>query len=56
MLSMPTGTDAIALRHAARAFAKAELASHRYAMVQHTHQANPHVHTPCARRGATPRF
>jgi hypothetical protein len=29
---------------AARQFAKAELANHRYAMVLHTHQANPHVH------------
>lgn len=44
MLSMPAGTDALALRHAAREFAKAELANHRYVMVQHTHQANPHVH------------
>ncbi len=44
MLSMPAGTDTLALRHAAREFAKAELANHRYVMVQHTHQANPHVH------------
>jgi hypothetical protein len=44
MLSMPAGTDARALRQAAREFAKAELANHRYVMVQHTHQANPHVH------------
>jgi hypothetical protein len=44
MLSMPAGTDALALRHAARDFAKAELANHRYVLVQHTHQANPHVH------------
>lgn len=44
MLSMPAGTDAFALRQAAREFAKAELANHRYVMVQHTHQANPHVH------------
>jgi hypothetical protein len=44
MLSMPAGTDALALRHAAREFAKAELANHRYVLVQHTHQANPHVH------------
>ncbi len=44
MLSMPAGTDALALRQAAREFAKAELANHRYVMVQHTHQANPHVH------------
>jgi hypothetical protein len=44
MLSMPAGTDALALRHAAREFAKSELANHRYVIVQHTHQANPHVH------------
>ena len=44
MLSMPAGTDARALQQAAREFAKAELANHRYVMVLHTHQANPHVH------------
>jgi len=44
MLSMPAGTDARALRQAAREFAKAELANHRYVMVLHTHQANPHLH------------
>jgi hypothetical protein len=43
MLSMPTGTDARMVRQAAREFAKAELANHRYVMVLHTHQANPHV-------------
>jgi hypothetical protein len=44
MLSMPAGTKPEAVRHAAREFAKAELANHRYVMVLHTHQANPHVH------------
>ncbi|MES3012329.1 MAG: relaxase/mobilization nuclease domain-containing protein [Pseudomonadota bacterium] len=44
MLSMPAGTDARVLRQAAREFAKAALANHRYVMVLHTHQANPHVH------------
>jgi len=44
MLSMPAGTPAELLRNAAREFAKAELANHRYVMVLHTHQANPHVH------------
>lgn len=44
MLSMPTGTDARVARQAAREFAKAELANHRYFMVLHTHQANPPVH------------
>jgi len=44
MLSMPRGTDPHAVQAAARAFAKAELADHRYVMVLHDHQANPHVH------------
>jgi hypothetical protein len=44
MLWMPAGTDARVLRQAAREFAKAELANHRYVMVLHTHQTNPHVH------------
>lgn len=44
MLSMPAGTPAPALQDAARAFARSELANHRYVMVLHTHQANPHVH------------
>lgn len=44
MLSMPAGTKAEFVHSAAREFAKAELAGHRYAMVLHTHQANPHVH------------
>ena len=44
MLSMPTGTDARVVQQAAREFAKAELANHRYVTVLHMHQANPHVH------------
>jgi hypothetical protein len=44
MLSMPAGTPAPVLQDAVRAFARAELANHRYVMVLHTHQANPHVH------------
>ena len=44
MLSMPAGTEARVVLQAAREFAKAELAHHRYVMVLHTHQANPHVH------------
>ena len=44
MLSMPHGTDAQIVRKAAREFAQAELAGHRYVMVLHDHQANPHVH------------
>jgi hypothetical protein len=43
-LSMPAGTPPDALKDAVRAFAHVELSNHRYAMVLHTHQANPHVH------------
>ncbi|MCC7285062.1 MAG: conjugal transfer protein TraS [Burkholderiaceae bacterium] len=44
VLSMPARTPASAVQSAARAFALAELSNHRYVMVLHTHQANPHVH------------
>ena len=44
MLSMPSGTDPLIVQRAAREFAKAELIGHRYVMVLHDHQANPHVH------------
>jgi hypothetical protein len=44
MLSMPRGTDAQIVLKAAREFAQAELRGHRYVMVLHQHQANPHVH------------
>jgi hypothetical protein len=44
MLSMPRGTDPQSVQRAARAFAQEELADHRYVMVLHDHQANPHVH------------
>lgn len=44
MLSMPARTDPQIVRRAAREFAQDELAGHRYVMVLHTHQANPHVH------------
>jgi len=44
ILSMPRGTDPLALQRAAREFAKDELADHRYVMVLHEHQASPHVH------------
>jgi hypothetical protein len=44
MLSMPARTPPQAVRAAARSFAATELAGHRYVMVLHTHQANPHVH------------
>ncbi|MEO6031922.1 MAG: conjugal transfer protein TraS [Burkholderiaceae bacterium] len=44
MLSMPRGTDPLTVQRAAREFAIAELEGHRYVMVLHDHQANPHVH------------
>lgn len=44
MLSMPRGTDPLAVQRAALGFARAELADHKYVMVLHDHQANPHVH------------
>lgn len=44
MLSMPHGTDPSIVLKAARKFAQAEFADHKYVMVLHEHQANPHVH------------
>ena len=44
MLSMPRGTDPLIVQRAAREFAQAELADHKFVMVLHDHQANPHVH------------
>ncbi|WP_088279915.1 relaxase/mobilization nuclease domain-containing protein [Ideonella sp. A 288] len=44
MLSMPRGTDPLIVQRAAREFARAELANHKYVMVLHDHQSNPHVH------------
>lgn len=44
MLSMPRGTDPLVVQRAAREFARVELADHKYVMVLHDHQANPHVH------------
>ncbi len=44
MLSMPSGTDPLALQRAAREFAQVELKDHRWVMVLHDHQSNPHVH------------
>lgn len=44
MLSMPRGTDPLTVQWAAREFAQFELADHKYVMVLHDHQANPHVH------------
>ena len=44
MLSMPRGTDPVSVLRSAREFAQVELADHKYVMVLHDHQANPHVH------------
>jgi hypothetical protein len=44
MLSMPRGTDPLSVHWAAREFAKSELGDHKYVMVLHDHQVNPHVH------------
>jgi hypothetical protein len=44
MLSMPRGTDPLSVQWAAREFARTELADHKFVMVLHDHQANPHVH------------
>ncbi|HEX6705065.1 MAG TPA: conjugal transfer protein TraS [Albitalea sp.] len=44
ILSMPRGTDPLIVQRAAREFAQAEFADHKYVMVLHDHQANPHVH------------
>ena len=41
---MPRGTDPLIVQKAAREFAQIELADHKYVMVLHDHQANPHVH------------
>jgi hypothetical protein len=44
MLSMPRGTDPLIVHKAAQEFAQTELADHKYVLVLHDHQANPHVH------------
>ena len=52
ILSMPKGTDPIAVKRAARDFAAAEFANHQYVLVLHTFDTdpdpepspNPHVH------------
>ena len=44
MLSMPRGTDPLTVQWAAREFTKIELADHKFVMVLHDHQTNPHVH------------
>lgn len=44
LLSMPAGTEPALVAKAAREFARLELVGHRWVMVLHRHQANPHVH------------
>jgi hypothetical protein len=44
ILSMPRGTEGAVLRAAARDVMREEFKGHRYAMVLHEHQENPHVH------------
>ena len=44
VLSMPRGTEGAVIRDAAREFLRGEFMGHRYAMVLHEHQENPHVH------------
>jgi hypothetical protein len=45
MLSMPRGSADVSLvQRAAREFAQTELRGHKYVMVAHDHQANPHMH------------
>lgn len=44
ILSMPAGTNADIVRKASREFAQQEFSDHKYVMVLHDHQANPHVH------------
>ncbi len=55
MLSMPAGTNAELLKKAVREFAQVELAGHRYVMVLHEHQANPHVHLSVKAEGISGR-
>ncbi|MCW5662815.1 MAG: conjugal transfer protein TraS [Piscinibacter sp.] len=45
ILSMPRGrAEPLVVLNAAREFARAELAGHKYVMLLHEHQAHPHVH------------
>ena len=44
VLSMPPGSDPIALKDAVRAFAKEEFEHHRWVMVQHLDTSHPHCH------------
>lgn len=53
MLSMPRGTDPLAVQRAAREFAKVELADHKYVMVLHDQPSQPaHAHQRAGRVSA----
>jgi hypothetical protein len=44
ILSMPRGTEPTVVKAAAREMVRSEFKGHRFAMVLHEHQENPHVH------------
>ena len=44
VLSMPAGTDPVAVKNAARTFAEEQFEKHEYLFVQHLDQQHPHVH------------
>ena len=44
VLSMPAGTDPVAVKNAARAFAEEQFKHHEYLFTQHLDQEHPHVH------------
>lgn len=44
VLSMPPGTNPVAVKNAAREFASEQFDGHQYAFVQHLDEKHPHVH------------
>ena len=44
VLSMPPGTNPVAVKNAAREFAREQFDGHQYAFVQHLDEKHPHVH------------
>lgn len=44
VLSMPPGTDRLAVKEAARNFAKEQFSGHQYAFAAHDDEKHPHVH------------
>jgi hypothetical protein len=55
MLSMPRGTDPVCVRRAARQFCRTVLDGHKWVLVLHDHQANPHVHVSVRSESSTGR-